>query len=132
MGEHMCLASMTFLNKLFVRGNTDKSMRVTADRNQQEWITKLNTCILESFESSLLTFCWCVPLKALVINGGTHIFAHRCVGKNYLSNPCLIELIQEESKDIQYRIDFIRSYHLLFFRTLDLKPLPVLSRFFAK
>ena len=27
----MCLVSMTFLNKLFVRGSTDKARRVTAD-----------------------------------------------------------------------------------------------------
>ena len=42
MGKYMSLASMTFLNTLYVRGNTDKAGRVTADRARIDLITEVN------------------------------------------------------------------------------------------
>ena len=42
MSKYMSLASMTFLNTLYVRGNIDKARRVTADRARIELITEVN------------------------------------------------------------------------------------------
>ena len=59
MGEHMCLVSMTFLNKLFIRGNTDKTRRVTADRAHIDCIA--DVIYTDWYEQS---FCTETKIKA--------------------------------------------------------------------
>ena len=53
MGKYMSLASMTFLNTLYVRGNTDKARRVTADRARIDLIADVNYA--DSYEQAFCT-----------------------------------------------------------------------------